>query len=38
VPVFFGLTAGIGAASLLDRAIRGVLFVVQPTDPLAKPA
>jgi putative ABC transport system permease protein len=33
-PVVFGLTAGVVAALFLGRAIRGLLFDVQPTDPL----
>jgi len=34
VPVVFGLAAGIAAALVLGRAIRGLLFEVRPTDPL----
>jgi putative ABC transport system permease protein len=33
-PVIVGLAAGVAAAFLLGRAIRGLLFEVQPTDPL----
>ena len=33
-PVVLGLAAGIAAAFFLGRAIRGLLFGVQPTDPL----
>jgi ABC-type antimicrobial peptide transport system permease subunit len=33
-PVIFGLAAGVTAALALSRAIRGLLFGVQPTDPL----
>jgi hypothetical protein len=34
MPVVLGLTAGIAAAFLLARAIRGLLFGVAPNDPL----
>ncbi len=33
-PVMLGLAAGVAVALLLGRAIRGVLFGIQPTDPL----
>ena len=33
-PVVIGLLAGITAALLLGRAIRGLLFEIQPTDPV----
>jgi ABC-type antimicrobial peptide transport system permease subunit len=33
-PVVFGLAAGVAVALLLSRTIRGLLFEVQPTDPL----
>jgi ABC-type antimicrobial peptide transport system permease subunit len=33
-PVMLGLAAGVAVALFLGRAIRGVLFGVQPTDPL----
>lgn len=33
-PVVIGLACGVAAAFLLGRAIRGLLFGVQPTDPL----
>ncbi len=33
-PVVVGLAAGVAAALFLGRAIRGLLFGVQPTDPL----
>jgi len=33
-PVIFGLAAGVVVALLLGRTIRGLLFGVQPTDPL----
>lgn len=32
-PVVFGLAAGLAAALFLGRAIRGLLFGIQPTDP-----
>jgi len=34
VPVVVGLAAGVAVALFLGRAIRGLLFGVQPTDPL----
>jgi ABC-type antimicrobial peptide transport system permease subunit len=34
LPVVIGLTAGIAAALVAARAIRGLLFEVQPADPL----
>jgi putative ABC transport system permease protein len=33
-PVVLGLAAGVAAALVLGRAIRGLLFGIQPTDPL----
>jgi ABC-type antimicrobial peptide transport system permease subunit len=33
-PVVLGLAAGVGGALFLSRAIRGLLFGVQPTDPV----
>ena len=33
-PVIVGLAAGVAVALFLGRAIRGLLFEVQPTDPL----
>ena len=33
-PVVIGLAAGVAVALFLGRAIRGLLFGVQPTDPL----
>ena len=33
-PVVIGLAAGVAVALLLGRAIRGLLFEIQPTDPL----
>jgi putative ABC transport system permease protein len=33
-PVVIGLIAGIAAALLMGRAIRGLLFGIQPTDPV----
>jgi ABC-type antimicrobial peptide transport system permease subunit len=33
-PVVLGLAAGIAAALVFGRAIRGLLFEVQPSDPL----
>jgi ABC-type antimicrobial peptide transport system permease subunit len=33
-PVVIGLLAGITAALMLGRAIRGLLFEIQPADPL----
>jgi putative ABC transport system permease protein len=33
-PVFIGLVSGVSLALLLGRAIRGMLFEVQPLDPL----
>ena len=33
-PVVLGLAAGVGVALFLSRAIRGLLFGVQPTDPI----
>jgi ABC-type antimicrobial peptide transport system permease subunit len=33
-PVVLGLAAGVAAAFAIGRAIRGLLFGVQPTDPL----
>jgi putative ABC transport system permease protein len=33
-PVVLGLAAGLTSALFLGRAIRGLLFEVQPTDPL----
>jgi ABC-type lipoprotein release transport system permease subunit len=33
-PVVIGLAVGVAAALFLARAIRGLLFGVQPTDPL----
>ncbi|MGH9675116.1 MAG: FtsX-like permease family protein, partial [Bryobacteraceae bacterium] len=33
-PVVVGLAAGVAVALFLGRAIRGLLFEVQPTDPL----
>jgi ABC-type antimicrobial peptide transport system permease subunit len=33
-PVMIGLIAGVSAAVFLGRAIRGLLFGVQPVDPL----
>jgi ABC-type antimicrobial peptide transport system permease subunit len=34
VPVVIGLAGGVAAALCLGRAIRGLLFEVQPADPL----
>jgi ABC-type antimicrobial peptide transport system permease subunit len=33
-PVIVGLTAGVTVGLFLGRAIRGLLFGIQPTDPL----
>ena len=33
-PVVLGLAAGIAAALVLGRAIQGLLFGIQPTDPV----
>jgi ABC-type lipoprotein release transport system permease subunit len=34
IPVVIGLAAGVAAALFLARIIRGLLFEVQPADPL----
>jgi ABC-type antimicrobial peptide transport system permease subunit len=34
-PVLFGLAAGLAAAIMIGRALRGLLYGIAPTDPMS---